>query len=300
LSTTPSATELVHYLIAARGKFEDALAHGGSGTLTQGGNWRKAQDHFELARLQGGRLSLLLGDSVYIDGAEWMACATGFKELPSGQTQIGFSDLQVLARPIPRSSLIKVRNDEPISEGYRHGNVACFVPKALLRPMPVRSKLRAAQEKLAQTFGAAEALQEIDNDPRCLDVSETTRVALANARIGQGRYRRSLLNLWGRSCSLTGCSLEAVLVASHAKRWADSTNAERLDPYNGLLLAASFDRLFDCGDIAFSDSGALLQAPGVTSEQLAHLAGTLPSQLRQVRDEHRPYLAAHRKHFGFP
>jgi hypothetical protein len=35
------------------------------------------------------------------------------------------------------------------------------------------------------------------------------------------------------------------LVASHCNAWRDSTNDERLDAENGLLLTPSIDHLFD-------------------------------------------------------
>lgn len=40
---------------------------------------------------------------------------------------------------------------------------------------------------------------------------------------------------------------EALLRASHAKPWKDSSDAEHLDVYNGLLLAVHLDALFDRG-----------------------------------------------------
>ncbi|MTH94581.1 HNH endonuclease signature motif containing protein, partial [Roseibium sp. RKSG952] len=48
------------------------------------------------------------------------------------------------------------------------------------------------------------------------------------------------------------------LVASHIKGWRHSNNMERLDPNNGLLLAPHIDKLFDKGQISFSDEGNIL------------------------------------------
>ncbi|KWI25664.1 hypothetical protein WM04_25860 [Burkholderia ubonensis] len=53
------------------------------------------------------------------------------------------------------------------------------------------------------------------------------------------------------ACAVTGCSVTRVVVASHAKPWADSTDDERLDPNNGLPLVATLDKLFDAGLIGF-------------------------------------------------
>jgi predicted restriction endonuclease len=51
------------------------------------------------------------------------------------------------------------------------------------------------------------------------------------------------------------------LRASHCKPWRDSTNSERLDGDNGLLLTPSIDHLFDRGFISFAADGRLLVSP---------------------------------------
>jgi putative restriction endonuclease len=51
------------------------------------------------------------------------------------------------------------------------------------------------------------------------------------------------------------------LVASHTKPWRDSTNEERLDGENGLLLTPTIDHLFDKGFISFEDKGDLIVSP---------------------------------------
>ncbi|WP_018436861.1 HNH endonuclease [Paraburkholderia atlantica] len=147
-------------------------------------------------------------------------------------------------------------------------------------------------------LGATEAIADVDADPQSRGVSETTRLALANARLGQGGYRKRMLRLWGGRCAISGCSITSVLIASHAKSWASSSNAERLDEFNGLILAASIDRLFDAGLIAFADDGRLLHKTVPGAELLAiGLAGD--SRLRFVHERHRPFLAEHRLQHGF-
>jgi putative restriction endonuclease len=41
-----------------------------------------------------------------------------------------------------------------------------------------------------------------------------------------------------------GLTTRALLRASHIKPWSQSTDSERLDPANGILLAAHIDALF--------------------------------------------------------
>jgi hypothetical protein len=50
-------------------------------------------------------------------------------------------------------------------------------------------------------------------------------------------------------------------VASHCKPWRDSTNDERLNGENGLLLTPSIDHLFDRGFISFENNGKLIISP---------------------------------------
>jgi putative restriction endonuclease len=64
-----------------------------------------------------------------------------------------------------------------------------------------------------------------------------------------------------RRCRITGVDNPIHLVASHCKPWRDSTNEERLNGENGLLLTPSIDHLFDRGFIGFEDSGGLVISP---------------------------------------
>src|SRR5205807_1990193 len=97
---------------------------------------------------------------------------------------------------------------------------------------------------------------------------ETEREEVRKARVGQGRFRRSLLELWDARCAVTGVEMPAVLTASHIKPWRCATNAERLDQNNGLLLLAQYDRLFDRGFISFADDGGILLSPALPKDKL--------------------------------
>ena len=107
---------------------------------------------------------------------------------------------------------------------------------------------------------------------------------------------------WPRDASAFVAATDAQLVpalrASHAKPWADcATDAERLDVFNGFLLSANLDALFDRFLISFSDAGDLLVSPQLSStdRQLLGLDGSL--KLRWLAPAHGPYLAFHRDRF---
>jgi hypothetical protein len=122
---------------------------------------------------------------------------------------------------------------------------------------------------------------------------------LVRQRVGQDRYRQAMLDYWCGACAVTGLTLSPALRASHAKPWADcSTDDERLDVFNGFLLSANLDALFDKFLISFSDAGDLLVSPqlSLADRQLLGLDGVL--KLRWVAPAHGPYLAFHRDRFG--
>ena len=91
-------------------------------------------------------------------------------------------------------------------------------------------------------------------------IDATERLALITARKGQGLFKERVSKIETR-CRITGVENPVHLVASHCKPWRDSTNEERLNGENGLLLTPSIDHLFDRGFIGFEDNGTLIVSP---------------------------------------
>ena len=115
-------------------------------------------------------------------------------------------------------------------------------------------------------------------------------------RVGQDIFRRNLIVYWGGRCAVTGLELVDVLRASHIKPWSDcESDVERLDVFNGLLLAPHLDALFDKGWVTFSDDGELLRSPQLEEHHLTLLGLDRVGLHRcQLADGHRRYLAWHR------
>jgi hypothetical protein len=88
------------------------------------------------------------------------------------------------------------------------------------------------------------------------NVTDTDKATLIKTRIGQGNFRQKLISLWG-GCAVTGYKDASMLVASHIKPWRASSNVERLDGYNGLLLLPTLDKAFDSGFISFDLAGRM-------------------------------------------
>lgn len=125
-------------------------------------------------------------------------------------------------------------------------------------------------------------------------LKETERESVVKARIGQGTFRKQLLEMWD-GCAVTRVKLPDVLRASHIKPWRNSTNAERTNPYNGLLLLPQYDHLFDKNLISFKDDGKILKSPVLEGIPLHQLGINEADRLRQVSEAHLPFLRYHRE-----
>jgi hypothetical protein len=90
---------------------------------------------------------------------------------------------------------------------------------------------------------------------------------------------------------------ESVTLGSsqHGGRVTVLCDAERLDVYNGLLLTANLDALFDQGLITFDDCGRIIISARVPPETLPDLGVCASMTLRHFSPRHQPYLAYHRE-----
>ena len=115
-------------------------------------------------------------------------------------------------------------------------------------------------------------------------------------RVGQDIFRRGLSEYWNGRCAITGLAVPELLRASHIKPWSDcDTDAERLDVFNGLLLAAHLDAAFDAGFITIAEDGRGLVSsilPGDARSVLG-LDGSLT--VRGLHQAHQRYLPWHRE-----
>lgn len=125
----------------------------------------------------------------------------------------------------------------------------------------------------------------------------TTEVErLVVQRVGQEIFRDGLLEYWDGRCAVTGLAIPALLRASHIKRWADcEADAERLDVFNGILLAPHLDALFDAGFVTFGSDGEIIVS-GTLDVPSRRTMG-LENPLRASRSllGHERYLAWHRQ-----
>jgi putative restriction endonuclease len=81
---------------------------------------------------------------------------------------------------------------------------------------------------------------------------QTTRLVEQRVRLGQHRFADRVLKHYDHRCGFCGFAPHKLrhhrlLVASHIKPWACSTNEERLDPFNGIAACPTHDAAFDSG-----------------------------------------------------
>lgn len=152
--------------------------------------------------------------------------------------------------------------------------------------MPDREgKLRSAivfrMRSLEGSLGvAASAKDQAEIDAAIDDVGATSTKRETEVRTKQRLFRERLIGV-EKGCRLTGIEDLRFLRASHIKPWADSTDSERVDGENGLLLAPHADLLFDRGWISFSSRGRILVSKRLPADVKGRLGLNLEGFLRR-------------------
>jgi len=144
--------------------------------------------------------------------------------------------------------------------------------------------------------------KEIFAHPSQVFVEESVRTPIATEaeylsiqRIGQDMFRKKLIDYWAGRCCISGLAVVELLRASHIKPWADcETDAERLDVFNGFLLAPHLDAVFDRGFITADTQGHIMLAEELDTAARSALGFTNPMQIVGLTHQHRTYLSWHR------
>jgi hypothetical protein len=154
---------------------------------------------------------------------------------------------------------------------------------------------RAAELACALPNHAAEEYRKESARIEASPPSATEAVRLTKQRMGQDLYRQALLDYWG-GCAVTGIEQPELLRASHAKPWAEcGSDEERLNVFNGFLLCAHLDALFDRGLLSFTDEGTGLISSELEADTIERLRLDKELRLRWVAAEHHAFLIWHRQ-----
>lgn len=157
-------------------------------------------------------------------------------------------------------------------------------------------------EVLARAFSLSAALpnnplQTYKNATAALpQTTEAERLVVQ--RIGQDLFRKALERYWQDACAITGIRDRELLRASHIKPWADSPDDERLDVYNGILLAAHLDAAFDKHLMTISPTGGLIfSSRRLSSPAMELLRRGNAGEAVRLAPQHQIYLTHHRARF---
>lgn len=181
----------------------------------------------------------------------------------------------------------KILSSRPLPQGA----VVCLGVQGI----PALHHLIRRSFQLSRTL-PDEPLHVFERQTRLLPTT-TEAERLVVQRVGQDIFRDALIEYWAGTCAVTGIGLKPVLRASHMKPWSlCDSDAERLNVFNGLLLVANLDALFDRGLVSFEDGGSMLMSPRVSGELRDQLHLTSSMRLRWINGEHLPFLKWHRDH----
>ncbi|KAA0944224.1 HNH endonuclease [Sporosarcina sp. ANT_H38] len=125
-------------------------------------------------------------------------------------------------------------------------------------------------------------------------IAETESELKTKIRLGKQKFREGLLPLWDNKCVLCEIELPALLRASYSKPWKDSTDFERVDHYNGVLLCCNHDALYENGFIAFDGQGRLHISSQIPEKDYDKYS--IHSKMKIDRtEENKPYFKWHKR-----
>jgi hypothetical protein len=125
-------------------------------------------------------------------------------------------------------------------------------------------------------------------------LEETMKASLVLARRGQGKFRERV-EFFERSCRVTGVTSTKLLIASHIKPWATSTNEERLNGHNGLFLSPHVDKLFDSGLMSFENTGEMLFSDDLDKDVLERWSIDVTKKVKKFGQDQSYFLEHHRE-----
>lgn len=149
-------------------------------------------------------------------------------------------------------------------------------------------------------FLIEKALSEMFNIDNQKDI-ETVKEAIVKIRINQSKFRRDLLKSSKNSCIFTNINKpDFLLIAGHIRPWGKSTNKQRLDINNGILLTPTFDQLFDKFLISFDEDGKVMYSDKIDGNVWEDLFPTFAEIQHvniEINKDNKEYLKYHRNKF---
>lgn len=109
--------------------------------------------------------------------------------------------------------------------------------------------------------------------------------------VAQSLFRKALLKVYGSKCAISGITIKKCLEAAHIIPWTHADNDQKLDIRNGILLSATYHKLFDAGIISISEDYTVI-VNDLDKQSNEHDKAFLESI--HGRKIHLPHKIAHR------
>ena len=156
------------------------------------------------------------------------------------------------------------------------------------KPLKVKVKESTLYEKKIKE---KDSIEELLN--KVTGLTDTEIESFVIVRVGLGLFKKPLVEKYGGKCCICGLECSQLLIASHIKEWSKSSNIERLDVNNGLLLCSCHDSLFDKHLISFNDNGEIIISDILeeNDRRILPISGDIKID---VDEEMKPYLEWHR------
>ncbi len=123
------------------------------------------------------------------------------------------------------------------------------------------SRLGIATEDYVITPLTTEQQTKINN---LQTISETERRRMTKVRIHQNMFRDAVLSSYGWQCAVTGLSEPQLIEAAHIREWSQCEGAAtRLSPANGIALASSIHRAYDCNLVGITPDLICIVSPAL-------------------------------------
>lgn len=249
---------------------------------------------------------------------------TGWWVTAAGRINVGDAIFLILPNKAkgslgyPRQLYVGVIKKMEYMKDDRNRNRALFSVNTFLRLSDVNSNIRAFlngyfpptgsglipvwQPKLQNAGVASKKVpllgELLKAANRFENIKSGEREALVKARLNQNKLREASLAAFDRKCCLSGIAVEEILVCSHIKPWVKSLKHEKCDQDNTLLLAATWDRLFDRGFISFTSTGKVIASKELTKNDCLQLGikADLALDKKYLTPGRIEYLKYHREY----
>lgn len=126
-------------------------------------------------------------------------------------------------------------------------------------------------------------------------LAEAESEAKTKIRLGNQKFRKNVMPIWEHQCTICGIELPELLKASRSKPWKDSTDLERVNPYNGMILCCNHDALYEKGFIAFDGQGKIHISSEIPEADYEKYG--IHNKMKIARTEkNKPFFKWHKRH----